>query len=164
MKAKLFSIFDPSATFHLPLNCIATFIVHFVLHWTFWNEENRIRKLFWVICPPNFIENSKLWKEKRDPKEILWFSFLYSYFFTLKSFKCFPFRIYRTSLFAITLSLAFLLWVCFILHGWFNHSLHISDLQVPLDPLLVGHTLRQENFIDQKIGLKALILYSVCIV
>lgn len=132
MIANLFSIFDPVASFNLPLNWLASFIGLTLLPWTFWVQSNRYSKFFSLV----FNQLHTEFKTLVGPVASKGHTILFISLFLLIVFNNFlglaPYVFTATSHLAITLSLALPLWLAFIIYGWFNHSQHILAHLVPL--------------------------------
>lgn len=132
MIANLFSIFDPVASFNLPLNWLASLIGLALLPWTFWVQSNRYSKLFDLVFTQLHIE----FKTLVGPVASKGHTILFIALFLVIVFNNFlglaPYVFTATSHLAITLSLALPLWLAFIIYGWFNHSQHMLAHLVPL--------------------------------
>lgn len=132
MIANLFSIFDPVASFNIPLNWLASLIGLTLLPWIFWVQSNRYSKFFNLIFTQLHVE----FKTLVGPVASKGHTILFISLFLLIVFNNFlgltPYVFTATSHLAITLSLALPLWLAFITYGWFNHSQHMLAHLVPL--------------------------------
>lgn len=132
MIANLFSIFDPSASFSIPLNWLAIFVGVFMLPWTFWVENNRSRKFFSLISSQLHNEFKILVGTRGPQGHTLIFITLFLFILFNNFLGLAPYVFTASSHLAITLALSFPLWVSFIIYGWFNHTKHILAHLVPL--------------------------------
>jgi len=132
MIANLFSIFDPSATFSIPLNWLAIFIGVFVLPWGFWVESNRSRKFFSLIRNQLHNEFKILVGSQGSQGHTLIFITLFLFILFNNFIGLAPYVFTASRHLAITLALSLPLWVSFIIYGWFNHTKHILAHLVPL--------------------------------
>lgn len=132
MIANLFSIFDPSANFNLPLNWIAIFVGLFILPWTFWLERNRLHKLFSSVNNQLHVEFKTLVGVTRAQGHTLIFISLFLFILFNNLLGLAPYVFTASSHLAITLALSLPLWVAFIIYGWLNHTTHILAHLVPL--------------------------------
>lgn len=139
MIANLFSIFDPVASFNLPLNWLAVFLGIFILPWSFWVQPNR----HFILIKTLSIQLHKEFKTLVGPTasrgNTLIFISLFLFIIYNNLIGLLPYVFTATSHLAMTLSLAFPLWVSFIIYGWFNHTKHILAHLVPLGtpPVLI---------------------------
>ena len=132
MIANLFSIFDPSANFNLPLNWIAIFVGLFILPWTFWLERNRLHKLFSSVNNQLHVEFKTLVGVTGAQGHTLIFISLFLFILFNNLLGLAPYVFTASSHLAITLALSLPLWVAFIIYGWLNHTTHILAHLVPL--------------------------------
>jgi len=132
MITNLFSVFDPSTNiFNLSLNWTRTFIGLLIIPPIFWFIPSRY----------NIIWNSILLTLHKEFKTLLGStghngrSFIFISLFSLILFNnfigLFPYIFTSSSHLTFTLSLAFPLWLAFILYGWINHTQHIFAHLVP---------------------------------
>lgn len=132
MIANLFSIFDPVASFSLPLNWIAVFLGIFILPWTFWVQPNRHFIFIKFLTNQLHKEFTTLVGPSGSQGHTLIFISLFLFIIYNNFLGLLPYVFTATSHLAITLALAFPLWVSFIIYGWFNHTKHILAHLVPL--------------------------------
>ena len=132
MIANLFSIFDPSATLSLPINWVAIFVGLFILPWTFWVRRNRSRKLLSLITSQLHREFKTLVGPASSQGHTLIFISLFLFILFNNLIGLAPYVFTASRHLAMTLALAFPLWLSFILYGWLNHTLHILAHLVPL--------------------------------
>lgn len=132
MIANLFSIFDPVASFNLPLNWLAVFLGVLLLPWTFWVQPNRHYILVKSLTNQLHKEFKTLVGPRGSYGHTLIFISLFLFIMYNNLLGLLPYVFTATSHLAITLSLAFPLWVSFIIYGWFNHTKHMLAHLVPL--------------------------------
>nr|ALQ78666.1 ATPase subunit 6 [Daphnia pulex] len=132
MMANLFSIFDPSSMLTLPLNWLAIFVGLFVLPWSFWVSFNRPTKFFNLISEQLHGEFKTLVGAGGAQGHTLIFVSLFLFILFNNFFGLAPYVFTASSHLAMTLALAFPLWLTFILYGWVNHTTHMLAHLVPL--------------------------------
>nr|BAX02000.1 ATPase subunit 6 [Daphnia galeata] len=132
MMANLFSIFDPSATLSLPMNWMAIFVGLFILPWTFWVSSNRSGKLISLVTSQLHMEFKTLVGMASSQGHTLIFISLFLFILFNNLMGLAPYVFTASSHLAMTLALAFPLWLSFMLYGWFNHTLHMLAHLVPL--------------------------------
>nr|WBR65256.1 ATP synthase F0 subunit 6 [Daphnia galeata]BAX02013.1 ATPase subunit 6 [Daphnia galeata] len=132
MMANLFSIFDPSATLSLPMNWMAIFVGLFILPWTFWVSSNRSGKLLGLVTSQLHMEFKTLVGTASSQGHTLIFISLFLFILFNNLMGLAPYVFTASSHLAMTLALAFPLWLSFMLYGWFNHTLHMLAHLVPL--------------------------------
>lgn len=132
MIANLFSIFDPVASFNLPLNWLASFLGLLILPWIYWIQSNRHRKLFQLGSSQLHREFKTLVGPSASQGHTMLFISLFILILFNNLLGLAPYVFTASSHLAITLSLAFPLWLAFMIYGWFNHTRHILAHLVPL--------------------------------
>lgn len=132
MIANLFSIFDPSSAFGLPLNWLAIFTGLLVLPWNYWVSPNRPRKIISLISTQLHSEFKTLVGKRGSQGHTLIFIALFLFILFNNFLGLAPYVFTASSHLAITLALAFPLWISFILYGWLNHTTHMLAHLVPL--------------------------------
>nr|YP_009353709.1 ATP synthase F0 subunit 6 [Daphnia galeata]BAX01974.1 ATPase subunit 6 [Daphnia galeata]BAX01987.1 ATPase subunit 6 [Daphnia galeata]BAX02026.1 ATPase subunit 6 [Daphnia galeata] len=132
MMANLFSIFDPSATLSLPMNWMAIFVGLFILPWTFWVSSNRSGKLLGLVTSQLHMEFKTLVGTASSQGHTLIFISLFLFILFNNLMGLAPYVFTASSHLAMTLALAFPMWLSFMLYGWFNHTLHMLAHLVPL--------------------------------
>lgn len=131
MITRLFRIFDPSSrVFSLPLNWISTFLGLLFLPFIYWVSPSR-----WVIIWLKFTnilygEFKVILGVKNIGLNVLFVSLLTLIVFN-NSLGLLPYVFTSSRHLAITLSLAFPLWLSFIVFGWVNHTQEIFAHLVP---------------------------------
>lgn len=139
MIANLFSIFDPSSILTLPLNWLAVFVGLFALPWGFWIRTNRAAKFFTLVSDQLHREFKTLVGVGGAQGHTLIFISLFLFILFNNFFGLAPYVFTASSHLAMTLALAFPLWLAFILYGWLNHTTHMLAHLVPLGtpPVLI---------------------------
>nr|UFK29019.1 ATP synthase F0 subunit 6 [Moina macrocopa]BDH80287.1 ATP synthase F0 subunit 6 [Moina macrocopa] len=132
MMANLFSIFDPVASFNLPLNWLAVFLGIFMLPWSFWVQPNRHFILIKTLSVQLHKEFKTLVGPTASSGHTLIFISLFLFIMYNNLLGLLPYVFTATSHLAMTLSLAFPLWISFMIYGWFNHTKHMLAHLVPL--------------------------------
>lgn len=132
MITNLFSVFDPSTTIlNLSLNWLRTFLGLLLIPVSFWLIPNR----FQVVWNNILITLHKEFKTLLGPSghngRTLIFISLFSLIIFNNFLGLFPYIFTRTSHLTLTLTLAFPLWLSFILYGWICHTQHIFAHLVP---------------------------------
>lgn len=132
MITNLFSVFDPSTTIlNLSLNWLSTFLGLLIIPSIFWLIPNR----FQIIWNNILITLHKEFKTLLGPNghngRTLIFISLFSLIIFNNFLGLFPYIFTSTSHLTLTLTLAFPLWLSFILYGWISHTQHIFAHLVP---------------------------------
>lgn len=132
MITNLFSVFDPSTTiFNLSLNWLSTFLGLLIIPTSYWLIPNR----FQIIWNNILITLHKEFKTLLGPNghngRTLIFISLFSLIIFNNFLGLFPYIFTSTSHLTLTLTLAFPLWLSFILYGWICHTQHIFAHLVP---------------------------------
>lgn len=140
MITNLFSIFDPSTSiFNLSLNWIRTFLGLIIFPIRFWLLPNRFYLFYYKIIIKLYEEfKTLLGINKNLGRSIIFISIfifiLYNNFLGL-----YPYIFTRSRHLIFSLSLAFPIWLAFILFGWINHTNNIFTHIVPqgTPPILI---------------------------
>nr|UOU85335.1 ATP synthase F0 subunit 6 [Cordilura albipes] len=132
MMTNLFSVFDPSSSvFNLSLNWLSTFYGILMIPSMYWLMPSRYH-IYWnnilLILHNEF-------KTLLGPLSINGSTFIFISLFSMILFNnfmgLFPYIFTSTSHLTLTLTLAFPLWLCFMLYGWFNNTQHMFAHLVP---------------------------------
>ena len=130
MITNLFSSFDPiSSTFNIQLNWIAIFLFLIVFYPIYWITNSKSSILYSELTSYITKEFIPLFKSY---KNIIFFNVLFLFILINNIFGLIPYTFTRTAHIAITLSIAFTIWLIFILYGWINNTNHIFAHLVPL--------------------------------
>lgn len=131
MITNLFSIFDPSTTiFNISLNWLRTFLGILFLPPIFWLIPSRYN-LIWIQIIINLHKEFKILINSKFNGNTLMFISLFSIILFNNFLGLFPYIFTSSSHIVITLSLAFPLWISFIIYGWFINTQHIFIHLVP---------------------------------
>nr|ANN13214.1 ATP synthase F0 subunit 6 [Astacus astacus]ANN13227.1 ATP synthase F0 subunit 6 [Astacus astacus]QNV12204.1 ATP synthase F0 subunit 6 [Astacus astacus] len=131
MMASLFSIFDPSSSiFSFSLNWVSTFLGLMFLPYMYWASPSRLTMGWSKLSKGLYSEFSVILGSRNLGLTLMFISL-----FVLIMFNNFlgllPYVFTSSSHLAMTLSLAFPLWVSFMVFGWFNHTQHMFSHLVP---------------------------------
>nr|YP_009342997.1 ATP synthase F0 subunit 6 [Austropotamobius torrentium]APS87211.1 ATP synthase F0 subunit 6 [Austropotamobius torrentium] len=131
MMTSLFSIFDPSSSiFSFSLNWISTFLGMMFLPYLYWASPSRW-VLGWSSLTKGLYNEFSVILGTRN----LGLGLVFISLFTLIMFNNFlgllPYVFTSSSHLVMTLSLAFPLWVSFMVFGWLNHTQHMFSHLVP---------------------------------
>lgn len=140
MITNLFSVFDPSTSIlNLSLNWLRTFLGLFLIPISFWLIPNRFQLIWNNILLTLHKEFKTLLGPSGHNGRTLIFISLFSLIIFNNFLGLFPYIFTRTSHLTLTLTLAFPLWLSFILYGWINHTQHIFAHLVPqgTPPILI---------------------------
>nr|QHD19769.1 ATP synthase F0 subunit 6 [Rodolia quadrimaculata] len=136
MMSNLFSSFNPTSSFNLSLNWMSSLILIILIPNLFWILPNRISLFFKLIT-------SSLHKElkiltKLNSSTLIFISLLI-FILTNNFLGLYPYIFTSSSHMTFTLSLAFPLWISFMLFGWFTNTYHMLAHLMPqgTPPLLM---------------------------
>nr|YP_009756941.1 ATP synthase F0 subunit 6 [Lepidocyrtus fimetarius]QIM14969.1 ATP synthase F0 subunit 6 [Lepidocyrtus fimetarius] len=130
MMTNLFSSFDPSANFSIPLNWISTSLFVMILFPNFWVINSKMNKFF-IQLKTTLHKEFKMLLSKENKGAS--FIFITLFFFILMNnfFGLFPYIFTSSSHLSMTLTLALPLWLSFMLFGWLKKTLHMLAHLVP---------------------------------
>lgn len=132
MITNLFSVFDPSTTIlNLSLNWLSTFLGLLIIPSTYWLIPNRFQIIWNNILLTLHKEFKTLLGPNGHNGRTLIFVSLFSLIIFNNFLGLFPYIFTSTSHLTLTLTLAFPLWLRFILYGWICHTQHIFAHLVP---------------------------------
>lgn len=132
MITNLFSVFDPSTTIlNLSLNWLSTFLGLLIIPSTYWLIPNRFQIIWNNILLTLHKEFKTLLGPNGHNGRTLMFVSLFSLIIFNNFLGLFPYIFTSTSHLTLTLTLAFPLWLRFILYGWICHTQHIFAHLVP---------------------------------
>lgn len=132
MITNLFSVFDPSTTiFNLSLNWLSTFLGLLIIPSSYWLIPNRFQIIWNNILLTLHKEFKTLLGPNGHNGRTLIFISLFSLIIFNNFLGLFPYIFTSTSHLTLTLTLAFPLWLSFILYGWISHTQHIFAHLVP---------------------------------
>nr|AFQ31581.1 ATP synthase F0 subunit 6 [Procambarus clarkii]UUF68388.1 ATP synthase subunit 6 [Procambarus clarkii]UXP34358.1 ATP synthase F0 subunit 6 [Procambarus clarkii]UZC55624.1 ATP synthase subunit 6 [Procambarus clarkii] len=131
MMTSLFSIFDPSSSvFSLPLNWISTFLGLLFLPFMYWVSPSRWVMMWLKFTNMLYGEFKVILGVKNIGLNVLFVSLLTLIVFN-NSLGLLPYVFTSSSHLAMTLSLAFPLWLSFMVFGWINHTQEMFAHLVP---------------------------------
>nr|UFR82462.1 ATP synthase F0 subunit 6 [Scarites subterraneus] len=132
MMTNLFSTFDPSTNIlNLSLNWMSTFMGLMLLPMSYWFIPSRYN-IIWINI---ILTLHKEFKTLLGPFNKKGSTFIFISLFSLILFNnfmgLFPYVYTSSSHLSMTLTLAFPLWLCFMLFGWINNTQHMFAHLVP---------------------------------
>nr|YP_010625172.1 ATP synthase F0 subunit 6 [Limatus durhamii]WBG72612.1 ATP synthase subunit 6 [Limatus durhamii] len=128
----LFSVFDPSTTiFNLSLNWLSTFMGLLIIPFSFWLMPNRFQIIWNKILITLHKEFKLLLNSINHSGSTLMFISLFSLILFNNFLGLFPYIFTSTSHLTLTLTLAFPLWLSFMIYGWINNTQHMFAHLVP---------------------------------
>nr|UFZ13441.1 ATP synthase F0 subunit 6 [Ctenochauliodes nigrovenosus] len=132
MMTNLFSVFDPSTSlFNLSLNWMSTMLGLLIIPYMFWLLPTRFSFL-WINILTTL---HKEFKTLLGPSSFQGSTFIFINLFSMILFNnflgLFPYIFTSTSHLTMTLTLAFPLWLSFMIYGWLNHTQHMFAHLVP---------------------------------
>nr|YP_010702026.1 ATP synthase F0 subunit 6 [Trixa longipennis]WCL18814.1 ATP synthase F0 subunit 6 [Trixa longipennis] len=132
MMTNLFSIFDPtSSILNLSMNWLSAFLGIFMLPYMYWLTPSRYYILWNKIMKNLHMEFKTLLGPMSMNGSTLMFTSLFSIILFNNFMGLFPYIFTSTSHLTLTLTLAFPLWLCFMLFGWINNTQHMFAHLVP---------------------------------
>lgn len=139
MISNLFSIFDPSTSFSIPINWLAVFLGVILLPYLYWVNFNRFQIFTFSVINQLHNEFKTLVGPGRTFRHTLIFISVFIFIVFNNFIGLFPYIFTATSHLSLTLTLSLPLWVSFILYGWVNHTQHMLAHIVPLGtpPVLI---------------------------
>nr|ALO76641.1 ATP synthase F0 subunit 6 [Nigidius sp. NIG01] len=130
MMTNLFSTFDPSSSFILPLNWLSTFMGILFIPYSFWLIPSRLNITWTLILNSLHKEFKTLLGNKSWGSSFIFIS-LFSLIIFNNFLGLFPYIFTSTSHLILTLTLSFPLWLSFMIYGWLNNSTHMLAHLVP---------------------------------
>lgn len=139
MISNLFSIFDPSTSFSIPINWLAVFLGIILFPYLYWVNFNRFQIFTFSVINQLHNEFKTLVGPGRTFRHTLIFISVFIFIVFNNFIGLFPYIFTATSHLSLTLTLSLPLWVSFILYGWVNHTQHMLAHIVPLGtpPVLI---------------------------
>nr|YP_010117770.1 ATP synthase F0 subunit 6 [Diplonevra funebris]QPN53543.1 ATP synthase F0 subunit 6 [Diplonevra funebris] len=132
MMTNLFSVFDPSSSImNLSLNWMSTFIGLLMIPSIYWLIPSRYNIIYNNILLTLHKEFKTLLGTAGHSGSTFIFISLFSFILFNNFMGLFPYIFTSTSHLTMTLSLAFPLWLSFMLYGWINHTQHMFAHLVP---------------------------------
>nr|YP_009926438.1 ATP synthase F0 subunit 6 [Lysmata amboinensis]QNH68781.1 ATP synthase F0 subunit 6 [Lysmata amboinensis] len=131
MMANLFSSFDPSTSFFLPLNWISTGLGLLFLPYIFWFSASRWLTL-WTNLTSILHKEFKTLMGVSNPGGTIFMVALFSIVVFNNFLGLLPYIFTSTSHLVMTLTLALPLWFSFMIYGWVNRTKHMFAHLVPM--------------------------------
>nr|QWK39726.1 ATP synthase F0 subunit 6 [Omorgus chinensis]UFR81805.1 ATP synthase F0 subunit 6 [Trogidae sp.] len=127
----LFSSFDPSTSWHMPLNWLSTFLGLLFIPSVYWLVPSRFNFIWFKIMNTLHTEFKVLLGTNKIKGSTLIFVSLFSIIVFNNFLGLFPYIFTSTSHLAFTLSMALPLWLSFMIYGWINNTIHMFAHLVP---------------------------------
>nr|AHA41538.1 ATP synthase subunit 6 [Diabrotica virgifera virgifera] len=131
MMMNLFSSFDPTSNFNLPMNWLSTVLGLLIIPSSFWLIPSRYNYLWMKIIMTLHKEFKVLIGNYKSQGSTLIFISLFSLILFNNFLGLFPYIFTSTSHMTLTLSLALPLWLSFMIYGWMNNTIHMLAHLVP---------------------------------
>nr|YP_009330292.1 ATP synthase F0 subunit 6 [Orchesella cincta]ANJ04209.1 ATP synthase F0 subunit 6 [Orchesella cincta] len=131
MMTNLFSVFDPSANFNLPLNWVSGYLVIIMVIPTFWAISSKMNKSMNLITNKLYGEFKTLLGETALTGSAFIFISLFIFIILNNFMGLFPYIFTASSHLTLTLALALPLWLTFMIFGWMNNTNHMFAHLVP---------------------------------
>nr|AXS66054.1 ATP synthase F0 subunit 6 [Cucujoidea sp. 42 KM-2017] len=128
MMMNLFSSFDPATNFSTSLNWISTLILFILIPLNFWLIPNRLNFINFKIM--NIMHKEFKILTKMNSSSLIFITLLY-FIFMNNFLGLFPYIFTSSSHMIFTFSLAFPLWLTFMVYGWLNNTYHMMAHLVP---------------------------------
>jgi len=138
MIINLFSLFDPSTSWHLNLNWLRITIPILILPWFYWIIPSRTQILANLM--EKYIKSEVITNLKpSNYKTIILFIALFLFIIWNNLLGLYPYNFAARSHPLITITITLPIWFTFILYGWINNTKHILKHLVPTGtPLLLS--------------------------
>nr|AML25570.1 ATP synthase F0 subunit 6 [Anobiinae sp. BMNH 1274383] len=130
MMTNLFSSFDPSTSFWLPLNWMSTFLGLLLIPSMFWLIPSRLNMIWMKIIFTLHNEFKILLGNKIKGSTLIFIS-MFSMLLFNNSLGLFPYIFTSTSHMSMTLAISLPMWLSFMIYGWFNNTIHMFAHLVP---------------------------------
>nr|ARH54849.1 ATP synthase F0 subunit 6 [Agathidium nigripenne] len=130
MMTNLFSSFDPSTSFLMPLNWLSTFLGLLIIPSMFWIIPSRLSMLWMKIIFILHNEFKILLGTKIKGSTLIFIS-MFSMLMFNNFLGLFPYIFTSTSHMVFTLSISLPLWLSFMIYGWINNTIHMFAHLVP---------------------------------
>lgn len=131
MITNLFSVFDPSAKFNLPVNWISITLIILLIIPSFWSINRKKNSLINEITSKLHLEFKLLLGTDSFKGRSFIFISLFLFILFNNFMGLFPYIFTASSHLTITLTLALPLWLTFIIFGWIKNTKHIFAHLVP---------------------------------
>nr|APX39188.1 ATP synthase F0 subunit 6 [Chrysolina polita] len=129
MMMNLFSSFDPSSNYNLSLNWLSIFMGMIIIPPMFWMIPSRFSML-WIKLFNKLHFEFKILTYKNQGSTLM-FTSLFSLLLFNNFMGLFPYIFTSTSHMTLTFSLAFPLWLSFMIYGWLKNTIHMFTHLIP---------------------------------
>nr|QNP09679.1 ATP synthase F0 subunit 6 [Ochthebius sp. IBE<ESP> AV177] len=130
MMTNLFSSFDPGTMYNIPLNWLSTFLGLLFIPTMYWMIPSRMN-FMWIKIYMILHQEFKILLGNKIKGSTLMFISLFSLILYNNFLGLFPYMFTSTSHLIMTLTLAFPLWLSFMIYGWINNTMHMFAHLVP---------------------------------
>nr|YP_009652399.1 ATP synthase F0 subunit 6 [Sinella curviseta]QAU56470.1 ATP synthase F0 subunit 6 [Sinella curviseta] len=131
MMTNLFSVFDPSANFNMPLNWISSFLIIMFIMPVYWLIPSKFSSSVKLVLNKLHSEFKTLLGSTSHQGSTFIFIALFIFIIMNNFLGLFPYIFTASSHLTLTLTLAFPLWLTFMLFGWINNTNHMFAHMVP---------------------------------
>nr|YP_010626146.1 ATP synthase F0 subunit 6 [Agulla arizonica]WBK02983.1 ATP synthase F0 subunit 6 [Agulla arizonica] len=132
MMTNLFSIFDPSTSiFNLSLNWLSTFLGLMIFPLSFWLLPNRFYFFYYKMMIKLYEEFKTLLGLNKNLGSSIIFISIFMFILYNNFLGLYPYIFTSSSHLLFSLSLAFPMWLAFMLFGWINHTNNMFTHMVP---------------------------------
>lgn len=131
MITNLFSSFDPSSLWSLPINWLRTIIILIILLPAYWIVPNKTNIFFTSITNTLHKEFKTLLGLPNINGVTIFFISLFTLILVNNFIGLFPYIFTSSRHLTLTLTLALPLWLSFIIFGWLNNTTHMFAHIVP---------------------------------
>nr|YP_009740450.1 ATP synthase F0 subunit 6 [Salina celebensis]QID03177.1 ATP synthase F0 subunit 6 [Salina celebensis] len=131
MMTNLFSVFDPSANYNMPLNWASSLLLIIAILPSYWLIPGKAVKLVSNITLKLHSEFKTLLGPSANVGSSFVFIALFMFILINNFLGLFPYIFTSSSHITMTLALALPLWFSFMLYGWINHTNHMFAHLVP---------------------------------
>nr|ALO70544.1 ATP synthase F0 subunit 6 [Euaesthetus ruficapillus] len=130
MMMNLFSSFDPMTNFNMSLNWLSTMLGLMIIPMSFWLIPSRWNYLWFKISWILHMEFKVLIGNKFKGSTLIFISLFFMILFN-NLLGLFPYIFTSSSHMVMTFSLAFPMWLSFMIFGWINNTTHMLAHLVP---------------------------------
>nr|ALO76198.1 ATP synthase F0 subunit 6 [Trox sp. TRO01] len=130
MMMNLFSSFDPGTSMGMSLNWLSTFLGLMFIPSMFWLIPSRFN-FIWIKIIMMLHNEFKILIGPKSKGSTLIFISIFTMIMFNNFLGLFPYIFTSTSHMILTLSLAFPLWLSFMIYGWINNTIHMLAHLVP---------------------------------
>jgi len=131
MITNLFSSFDPSTNWFIPLNWLRALIILYIIPSKLWKVSTKINLIFKKIKSTLHLEFKTILGPGASQGSTIIFVALLLFIAINNAIGLLPYIFTASSHLTLTLALALPLWLSFLIYGWINHTIHILAHLVP---------------------------------